>query len=374
MCNRAGLGRGLASGRDGPSAPPGETSACRNADPKASSASIDAGGIARIVIDRPAEHNTLSAPAGAALAAAIDEVVAAAPRVVLLTGTGPVFCAGGDIGEFQAHAGALDALVDRILNVLHPALARLAALPVPVVTALNGSVGGAGVGLALCGDFALAAASMKLRTGYAAIGLSPDAGASWFLARRAGALRARQLFFTSETLDASRCLSAGIVDAVYANDRLLPEAEALCAPPCRGRARLARRDQATLRQCRSALARRASRAGEDAARRARPQRRCARRHRCVPRASSTGVPRGLSLLTWLPLLWERAGVRAAPADHRARTGPNPTPLPEEREQDNEAFGHAIGAMRHGATANANIRCAHRCGGPHSAHTRRRSCT
>jgi 2-(1,2-epoxy-1,2-dihydrophenyl)acetyl-CoA isomerase len=190
--------------------------------------SIDARGIARIVIDRPNEHNTISAAAGAALAQAIDEVVAAAPRVVLLTGTGPVFCAGGDIGEFQAHAGALDALVDRILGVLHPAIARLAALPVPVVTALNGSVGGAGVGLALCGDFALAAASMKLRTGYAAIGLSPDAGASWFLARRVGALRARQLFFTSETLDAQRCLEAGIVDAVFANDRLLPEAEALC--------------------------------------------------------------------------------------------------------------------------------------------------
>ena len=190
--------------------------------------SVDERGIARIVIDRPADHNTISAPASVALALAIDEVIDAAPRVVLLTGTGAVFCAGGDIGEFQVHAGALDGLVDRILSVLHPALARLAALPVPVVTALNGSVAGAGVGLALCGDFALAAASMKLRTGYAAIGLSPDAGASWFLARRVGAMRARQLFFTSETIDAQRCLAEGIVDAVFASDRLIPEAEALC--------------------------------------------------------------------------------------------------------------------------------------------------
>ena len=190
--------------------------------------SIDPRGIARIVIDRPAEHNTISAAVGAALAQAIDDVIAAAPRVVLLTGTGPVFCAGGDIGEFQAHAGALDALVDGILSLLHPAIARLAALPVPVVTALNGAVGGAGVGLALCGDFALAAASMKLRTGYAAIGLSPDAGASWFLARRVGALRARQLFFISETLDAPGCLAAGIVDGVFADDGLMAQAQALC--------------------------------------------------------------------------------------------------------------------------------------------------
>jgi 2-(1,2-epoxy-1,2-dihydrophenyl)acetyl-CoA isomerase len=191
--------------------------------------SVDARGIARIVLDRPAAHNTISQPVSVALAQAIDAVIAAAPRVVLLTGTGTVFCAGGDIDEFKANAGALDALVDRILTVLHPAIARLAASPVPVVTAVNGAVGGAGVGLALCGDFALAAASMKLRTGYAAIGLSPDAGASWFLARRVGALRARQLFFTSETLDAPRCLAAGIVDAVVDNDRLRPEAEALCA-------------------------------------------------------------------------------------------------------------------------------------------------
>lgn len=189
---------------------------------------IDEQGLARLTLDRAHAHNTISIEAGEALAAALDAIVAARPRAVLVTGTGPVFCAGGDIGEFQAHAGRLDTLVDRILTVLHPALARLAALPAPVVTAINGAVGGAGVGLALCGDFALAAASMKLRTGYAALGLSPDAGASAFLARRIGPLRARQLFFTSETVTAERCLALGIVDAVFPDERLAVEAEALC--------------------------------------------------------------------------------------------------------------------------------------------------
>jgi 2-(1,2-epoxy-1,2-dihydrophenyl)acetyl-CoA isomerase len=190
---------------------------------------IDAQGIARIVVDRAEHHNTISSRAGEALAQAIDDIAASAPRAVLLTGNGRVFCAGGDIGEFAANTGSLDKLVDRILTVLHPAMKRLAELPVPVVTALNGPVGGAGVGLALCGDFAIAAASMKLRTGYAAIGLSPDAGSSYFLTRRIGSLRARQLFFTSETVDAQRCLALGIVDAVYPDDRLMIEAEAMCA-------------------------------------------------------------------------------------------------------------------------------------------------
>lgn len=190
---------------------------------------IDGRGIARIVIDRPKQHNTLSVRAGEALARAIEDVVAAAPRVVLLTGRGPVFCAGGDIAEFAANADALDGLVHRILTLLHPAILRLSELAAPVVTAVNGSVGGAGIGLALCGDFALAAASMKLRTGYAAIGLSPDVGASYFMARRVGTMRARQLFFTSETLDAQRCLAIGVVDAVFADEVLMAEAESLCA-------------------------------------------------------------------------------------------------------------------------------------------------
>ncbi len=190
---------------------------------------IDARGIARIVLDRQAQHNALSVGAGEALARAIDGVLDASPRVVLLTGRGPIFCAGGDIAEFQAQADRLDDLVDRILRVLHPAILRLAGSPVPVVVAINGAVGGAGVGLALCGDFALAAASMKLRTGYAAIGLSPDLGASFFMTRRAGTMRARQLFMTNETLDAADCLRWGIVDAVIPDDSLEADAEQLCA-------------------------------------------------------------------------------------------------------------------------------------------------
>ena len=140
-----------------------------------------------------------------------------------------MFCAGGDIGEFQQHLDRFDSLIDDILVVLHPAVVTLGTMPAPVVTAINGSFGGAGLGLALCGDFAYAAASAKLRTGYVALGLSPDAGSSYFLTRRIGAARAKQLFITNEALDASRLLAAGIVDAVFPDDRVLAEAEALCA-------------------------------------------------------------------------------------------------------------------------------------------------
>ena len=175
--------------------------------------------IGRIVLKRKEHANTVSRAASRALVRAIDEVLDRQPRAVLLAAEGRIFCAGGDIDEFVAAGPALDALVDDILDPLHPALYRLATAPVPVVAAVNGPVGGAGIGLALCADFVLAAESVKLRTGYAAIGLSPDLGASYFLARRVGAVRAQQWFMLSETIDAQRCLAHGVVDALY------PEAE-----------------------------------------------------------------------------------------------------------------------------------------------------
>ncbi|KAF1066299.1 enoyl-CoA hydratase-related protein [Variovorax sp.] len=174
-------------------------------------------GIGRIVLRRPERANAIGAASSRALVRAIDEVLAAAPRVVLLTGEGRVFCAGGDIEEFVAAGEKLPALVDEILDPLHPALLRLVNGPAPLVTVLNGAAG----------DFVLAAESMKLRTGYAAIGLSPDAGSSWFLARRIGALRAQQWLMLSDPIDSQRCLAAGAVDALHPDAELVAAGEAL---------------------------------------------------------------------------------------------------------------------------------------------------
>ena len=186
-----------------------------------------ADGIGRIVLNRPERSNSLSHAASRALVQAIDEVLDQRPRVVQLSAQGRVFCAGGDIDEFVAAGARLGELVDDVLGPLHPALYRLATAPLPVVAALNGAIGGAGIGLALCADFVLAAASMKLRTGYAAIGLSPDLGASYFLARRVGAVRAQQWLMLSETIEAPQCLAHGAVDALYPDAELADAAEAL---------------------------------------------------------------------------------------------------------------------------------------------------
>lgn len=186
-------------------------------------------GIGRIVLKRPERANSLTLASSRALGRAIDEVLAQKPRAILLSAEGRVFCAGGDIDEFVAAGDDLPRLVDDILDRLHPALLRLATSPAPLVVAVNGPIGGAGVGLALCGDFVLAAASMKLRTGYAAIGLSPDAGASYFLSRRVGPVRAQQWLMLSDAVDSQRCLACGAVDALYADEELAAASQALVA-------------------------------------------------------------------------------------------------------------------------------------------------
>ncbi|MCY1288097.1 Trans-2-decenoyl-[acyl-carrier-protein] isomerase [compost metagenome] len=183
--------------------------------------------IGRIVLKRAERSNSLSLAASRALVTAIDEVLDQRPRVVLLSAEGRIFCSGGDISEFVAAGNGLDSLVDDMLVTMHPALHRLATAPLPIVAAVNGPIGGAGIGLALCADFVLASESVKLRTGYAAIGLSSDLGAAYFLARRVGPVRAQQWLMLSETIDARSCLAHGVVDALYPAAELEDAAEQL---------------------------------------------------------------------------------------------------------------------------------------------------
>jgi 2-(1,2-epoxy-1,2-dihydrophenyl)acetyl-CoA isomerase len=172
-------------------------------------------GVGRIVLADPNGPNTISRQSSAALVHAIDAVIDASPRVVLLAARGPAFCVGGDIREFVAAGEHIADLVRELLPPLVPACLRLAQSPCPVVSAVQGPIGGAGIGLALAADLVIATPSMKLRTGYAAIGLSPDLGVSHFLRQRVGAARARRLLMMSETLDAKQCLSLGLIDELH---------------------------------------------------------------------------------------------------------------------------------------------------------------
>lgn len=185
-------------------------------------------GVATITLNRAEYGNALNMDLVSSFAYAVNESLSTpSVKVILITGNGKNFCVGGDIHSFLEKREELPSYVDSLVEPLNDVLSKLANSKIPIVSAVNGPIGGAGIALALIADFVLAAESMKFRCGYTALGLSPDAGSSWLLANRVGAFRAKQLFLSNSTLDAKQCLSLGIVDEVYPDSELLTEAYAL---------------------------------------------------------------------------------------------------------------------------------------------------
>lgn len=192
------------------------------------------GGVGHIELNRPEAANAINSEFALAICEAVAHVAHAEIGAVLITANGKQFCAGGDIDEFAQRRADLDVLIRWFLDVLHPAIHKLATLPLPVVSAVQGSIGGAGIAMALCADIVLASPAMKLRGGYSAIGLSADLGASYYLARRAGSARAKYILMTNRTVTAQECLRHGIVDELHLQEELLPAARALAQELGRG--------------------------------------------------------------------------------------------------------------------------------------------
>ena len=185
-------------------------------------------GIARIVLDRPDQGNALDVAMKDGLAAAVDRVGRdPAVRAVLFAAAGKMFCAGGDIASMRTAGPDLGKWIDVMAGTLGDVVLAITRLPVPVVSAVQGPVAGGGIGLALAADVVLAAESMRLRGGYTGIGLTPDLGTSWFLARRVGPGRAKEILFHNRAFTARECLEWGLVNAVHPDLLLAAEAEAL---------------------------------------------------------------------------------------------------------------------------------------------------
>ncbi len=185
-------------------------------------------GIARITLDQPELGNALSTAVSLELGAAVRRVAADdGVRVLVLASTGAMFCAGGDIREFVDEIDRLPHLIGEELGPLHETLNRIYTLPVPVIASLNGPVAGGGLGLALTADIALANESVRFRSGYVAIGLSPDAGSSFFITRVLGPKRASEFFMSNRFIDAPEALALGLISRIVPAADLAAETDAL---------------------------------------------------------------------------------------------------------------------------------------------------
>ena len=211
---------------------------------------------------------------------------------MLLTGSGARFCGGGDVKEFAGHADDLTPHLRAILAYLHPAVERLVRGDAPVVTAVQGSAAGAGMGLVGASDIVIAGESAKFVMAYTAIGVTPDGASSWFLPRLVGLRRAVELTITNRPLSAAEALEWGLITKVVADDDVQQEAAALAtrlaSGPTRafgGAKRLLNESLENTFETHLALEAELIAGGPDS--------RCGRRHAIVRRETRTRLPRQL---------------------------------------------------------------------------------
>ena len=192
-------------------------------------------GVATITLNRPNNMNAMSPAMGAELhevALAIDANQDI--RAVILTGAGKVFCAGGDLGEFAAAGDGARTLIMKMTGDLHLALSRLARNAAPVIAAVNGTAAGAGFSLLMAADLAIAAESAVMTMAYTNAGLSPDGSATYYMPRKIGDRRARELMLTNRVLNAQEALDWGVVNQVVADGDVLVAAQKLAAKLAQG--------------------------------------------------------------------------------------------------------------------------------------------
>jgi 2-(1,2-epoxy-1,2-dihydrophenyl)acetyl-CoA isomerase len=194
--------------------------------------------IARLTLNRPEASNAIDLALATALGEATAEIAATeGVRVVLLSGAGKRFCAGGDVRSFADSADALGDELAAVLAELHPAVELLAALDAPVVAAVQGSAAGAGLALVAGADLVVAAASTKFVMAYTGLGLVPDGGSTWYLPRVIGLRRALDLALTNRVLSADEACDWGLVTRVVPDADLSDTVEALVATLAAGAAR-----------------------------------------------------------------------------------------------------------------------------------------
>lgn len=205
---------------------------------RASQLHID-GGVAELRHQRPEQRNALSNDLQQDYIEVIERIeTEQGIRVLLITGSGGSFSAGGDVKFMRERltdpaVATADYMRGR-LRKAHQWLTRLRELDVPVIAAVDGPAYGAGFGLALQADFVLASTRAVFCASFARLGAVPDFGLLHTLPRAVGLSRAKELMLTARRLGADEALAWGLVHAVHADDALLPQARAFAQRLCLG--------------------------------------------------------------------------------------------------------------------------------------------
>jgi len=193
-------------------------------------------GVARLTLNRPDRLNSFTVQMHKEVAAALAEVEGnTAARVLVLTGAGRGFCAGQDLNDRAVAPGGEPVDLGHSVETYYgPLIKRLAGLRVPVICAVNGVAAGAGANIALACDIVIAARSAKFIESFANIGLIPDSGGTWHLARHVGQARALGMALTGEPIPAETAAAWGLIWKCVDDDKLAEEVDVLATKFAQG--------------------------------------------------------------------------------------------------------------------------------------------
>ena len=182
------------------------------------------GGVLTLTLNRPDVLNAFNGAMHTAFQAGLKEARDADVRAVVVTGAGRGFCVGQDLQEFREAPADIG---DRLRQGYHKNVLAIRALEKPVIAAVNGPAAGAGLSLACACDVRIAAESASFVPAFIGIGLVPDSGGSYFIARLLGAPRAFEWMSQNRKLAAAEAQEWGLVTEVVADDELAARTAAL---------------------------------------------------------------------------------------------------------------------------------------------------
>jgi len=195
--------------------------------------SVDDLGIGLLTLNDPATQNSMSLSMMDALAA-INPVIRGTPdlRVLIVTGTGPAFSAGGNVHDMLERRGVFSpedpiAARDINLNKVHAIPRAIYELPIPTIAAVNGHAIGGGCDVALMCDMRIASDKAVFAESFLRVGLLPGDGGAWFLPRVVGLSRAMEMALTCDFIDAQQAERIGLVSRVVPHAQLLDETYAV---------------------------------------------------------------------------------------------------------------------------------------------------
>lgn len=189
-------------------------------------ANLDAG-VLTLTLNRPDARNAMSGEMNDALAKTLAWAeLEGSVKVLVLTGAGKGFCAGGDVkgmnsrNEGGGEGGGIDAAIHRQRVNQRATAGKLFKMPKPTLAALPGAAAGAGLGLALACDLRIMASSAIMTTAFAKVGFSGDYGGTYFLTQLVGSAKAREMYFLSDRVGADEALRLGLTNWVCEFDEL----------------------------------------------------------------------------------------------------------------------------------------------------------